>query len=75
MMLSLRASPVPTPSVKRPSSSSALVPAACAMIAGWIRTVGQVTAVVTCRSQTWLIAPIMLQTSGLLPCSLFHGWK
>src|SRR6478735_598289 len=45
------------------------------MIAGWMRVVGQVTAVVTCRSQTWLIAPITLQTRGLLPCSLFHGWK
>ena len=46
-MCSFSASPVPTPSPKRPSSSSALVAAAWATTAGWIRTVGQVTAVVT----------------------------
>ena len=61
--------------MNRPSSISAQVPAACATTAGWTRTVGQVTAVVTCRSHTWLIAPMTDQTSGLLPCSLFHGWK
>ena len=42
-MCSLSASPVPTPSSKRPSSSTAAVAAAWATIAGWMRTVGQVT--------------------------------
>ena len=46
------------------------------MIAGWMRTVGQVTAVVTrIRSVAWAIAPITDQTNGLWPCSSFHGWK
>ena len=49
--------------------------AAWAITAGWMRTVGQVTAVVIGSEQAWLIAPIMLQTKGLLPCSSFHGWK
>src|SRR5947209_272977 len=74
-MCSLSASPVPTPSVKRPSSSTALVAAACATIAGWIRVVGQVTAVVTGSRQTWLSAPIVDQTSGLWPWLSIHGWK
>ncbi len=74
-MCSLRASPEPTPRVNFPSSISALVAAAWAMIAGCVRIIGQVTAVVTGRSQAWLIAPMTLQTKGLLPCSLFHGWK
>ena len=45
-MCSLSASPLPTPRVKRPSSRRALVAAAWATIAGWMRTVGQVTPVV-----------------------------
>ena len=45
------------------------------MIAGWIRIVGQVTAVVTGRSHTCEIAPIIDHTNGLWPCSSFHGWK
>ena len=45
------------------------------MIAGWIRTVGQVTAVVTGSEQACDRAPIMPQTNGLWPCSSFHGWK
>ena len=66
---------MPTPSLKRPSSSTADVAAAWAMIAGWIRTVGQVTAVVTCMPGTAAAsAPITDQTNGLLPCSSFHGW-
>ena len=36
-----------------------LVAAACAITAGWIRTVGQVTAVVTGSFVTWEIAPIV----------------
>ena len=49
--------------------------AAWATIAGWIRIVGQVTAVVTGRSVTWPRAPITDHTNGLWPCSRFHGWK
>ena len=49
--------------------------AACAITAGCVRTVGQVTAVVTGRSQTWEIAPIIDQTKGDCPCALVHGWK
>jgi hypothetical protein len=74
-MCSLRASPLPTPRAKRPSSSSALVAAAWAMIAGWMRTVGHVTAVVTGRSHTREIAPIVDHTNGLWPCSSIQGWK
>ena len=66
---------MPTPSRKRPFSSTALVAAACAMIAGWIRMVGQVTAVVTGSEHTCAMAPIIDQTNGLWPCSSFHGWK
>ena len=75
-MCSLSASPV-ADAEDEPSAGqlTALVAAACAMIAGWIRTVGQVTAVVTGSAQTWLIAPITHHTNGLLPCSSFHGWK
>ncbi len=75
-MCSLSASPLPTPSVKRPSSSTADVAAACATIAGWMRTVGHVTAVVTCiRSVAWATsAPIIDHTNGLSPWASFHGW-
>ena len=64
-MCSLRASPEPTPSTNRPFNSTALVAAAWAMIAGWVRTVGQVTAVVTGNRQACEIAPIKDQTNGL----------
>ncbi len=51
------------------------VAAAWAMIAGWIRIVGQVTAVVTGMPLAWAaIAPIIDHTNGLCPCSSFHGW-
>jgi hypothetical protein len=40
------------------------VAAAWAMTAGWIRNVGQVTAVVTGRSQTCASAPMIDQTNG-----------
>jgi hypothetical protein len=74
-MCSLSASPEPTPSVKRPGSSVATVAAAWAMTAGWMRTVGQVTAVVTCsRSVAAAIAPITAHTKVDSPCSSFHGW-
>jgi hypothetical protein len=51
------------------------VAAACAMIAGWIRVVGQVTAMVTGRLVTWEMAPITDQTKLDCPCSSSHGWK
>ncbi len=54
---------------------TAAVAAAWATTAGWMRTVGQVTAVVTGSEQAWEIAPITDQTNGLWPCSSFHGWK
>ena len=57
-----------------PPSSTAEVAAAWAMTAGWMRVVGQVTAVVTGRSHTCEMAPIIDHTSGLWPCSSFHGW-
>ena len=44
------------------------------MIAGWMRTVGQVTAVVTGSLVAGAIAPITLHTNGLWPCSSIHGW-
>ena len=74
-MCSFSASPLPSPRRKRPSSSSAEVAAAWAMIAGWIRIVGQVTAVVTVApSAARAIAPIADHTNGLWPCLSFHGW-
>jgi hypothetical protein len=48
---------VPTPRLNWPSVSRLAVAAACAMIAGWIRVVGQVTDVVIGRLVTWEIAP------------------
>jgi hypothetical protein len=49
------------------------VAAACAMTAGWMRTVGHVTPVVTGRLVASAIAPITDQTNGLWPCSSIHG--
>jgi hypothetical protein len=73
-MCSLRASPLPRPSAKRPSSSTEEVAAAWAMIAGCMRTVGHVTAVVSfIREVDCAIAPIIDQTKPLWPCSSFHG--
>ena len=51
----------------RPSSCTAAVAAAWAMTAGWIRTVGQVTAVVTGSEQAWEIAPIIAPDERALP--------
>ena len=53
---------------------TALVAAAWAMTAGWMRTVGQVTPVVTGRSVASAIAPITDHTNALWPCSSFQGW-
>ncbi len=53
-----------------------MVAAACAMIAGWMRTVGQVTAVpMPMRSVACAIAPSTVHTKGLWPCVVVQGWK
>src|SRR5688500_1115173 len=44
-------------------------------MAGWMRTVGHVTAVVMGSEHASESAPITDQTNGLWPCSSFHGWK
>ena len=49
--------------------------AAWATIAGWMRMVGQVTAVVTWSDVVAPMAPITLQTNGLSPWSSSQGWK
>ena len=75
-MCSLSASPVPTPRPKRPGIRVATVAAAWATIVGWMRIVGQVTAVWICSVDvTAARPPSTLQTNGELPCSSFHGWK
>ena len=72
---SLSASPLPTPKRKRPSSIAAEVAVACATTAGWMRSVGQVTAVVSgIRSVTAATAPITFQTNGDWPWASFQGW-
>jgi hypothetical protein len=45
------------------------------MIAGWIRVVGQVTAVVTGSDTASDNAPITDHTNGLWPWASVHGWK
>ena len=67
-MCSLSASPEPTPSVKRPSWRTPQVAAACAITAGWMRTVGQVTPVVTGSDVASARAPMTDQTNPLWPC-------
>lgn len=69
---------MPTPKPKRgkpdfSSASAATLAVAWASTAGWMRSVGQVTAVYIRRSVTCAIAPRMVQTKGELPCSLFQG--
>ncbi len=74
-MCSLSASPVPTPSENRPSNIAAVVAAACATTAGWIRTIGAVTAVVQRTVEVRAaIAPSTLHTKGDCPCASFQGW-
>ena len=48
--------------------------AAWARMAGWIRTVGQVTPVVTLRLVVAAIPPITDHTNGLWPWLSFQGW-
>src|SRR4051794_17285058 len=71
MACSLSASPLPTPSWKRPWCRTPLLAAAWAMIAGWMRTVGQVTPVVTGsegRKEPIRIRPCL----ALLGCGFPH---
>ena len=66
---------MPTPIAKRPSNRDCVVAAAWASTAGWMRTVGAVTAVVQrTRSVRAAIAPSTLQTNGAWPWSSSHGW-
>src|SRR5918994_1579126 len=75
-MCSFRFSPEPTPRKNRPSINTALVAAACATIAGWMRIVGHVTPVPRrIRSVACAIAPITPQTNGEFPWLSVHGWK
>jgi hypothetical protein len=75
-MCSFNASPLPTPSPKRPGSIAVAVAPAWATIAGWMRIVGQVTPVTTSiRCVTWATPPITAQTNGLFPCRSTQGWK
>jgi len=67
-MCSFSASPVPTPRKKRRGIITAAVAAACAITAGWMRVVGQVTAVPTSiLLVTAAIPPSTAQTNGLCP--------
>jgi hypothetical protein len=50
------------------------VAAAWAITAGWMRTIGQVTAGRDRQVAGRDSAPITDQTNGLWPCSSFHGW-
>ena len=55
--------------------SAPIVAAACAIMAGWKRMVGQVTPVPTCsRDVARAMAPSTLHTKGLWPCRSVHGW-
>ena len=52
------------------------VAAAWATIAGCVRIIGHVTPVPSRSCSVDVpIAPITLQTKGLLPCRSLHGWK
>ena len=66
-MCSLRFSPLPIPNWNRPSVSCWVVAAAWARMAGWMRTVGQVTPVVMRWRVVAAMAPSTLQTKGLSP--------
>ena len=50
------------------------VAAAWAMMAGWIRWIGQVTAVVTGSVHDLAQRADDAQTNGLWPWASFHGW-
>ena len=74
-MCSFSASPDPTPQTKRPSNSSAVVAVAWARIAGWMRTVGQVTPTPTSIDVVRAAsAPSTDHTNGEWPWVSVHGW-
>ncbi len=57
---------MPTPKKNRPSNSNDVVATACAITAGWMRTIGHVTPVPTrIRSVVAAIPPSTLHTNGL----------
>ncbi|CAN5117443.1 hypothetical protein BH24ACT10_BH24ACT10_18360 [soil metagenome] len=66
---------MPTPSEKRPWNIAAVVAAAWATTAGWIRTTGAVTAVAHRMVAVRVaMAPSTLQTNGAWPWASFQGW-
>ena len=70
----MSASPLPMPKRNRPGAMSSDVAVACASTAGWIRYVGQVTAVVISRLVVAAMAPMTDHTNGLSPWASIHGW-
>ena len=67
---------MPTPKRNRPSGNRFEdVAVAWARIAGWMRVVGQVTAVVTVRLVVAAMPPITDHTKGDWPWRSIHGWK
>ncbi len=71
---SLRLSPAPSPSEKRPWDKSCMVAAFCAITVGWYRRIGQVTKVMRgIREVAWEAAPSTDQAYGEWPCSSSHG--
>jgi len=71
---SLRFSPEPRLSWKRPSLSSCSIAACWATTAGWYRIVGQVTWVMSwIRSVACATAPSVTHAFGECPCSVSHG--
>ena len=67
--------PAAQPKVKRPRVSRADVAAAWATSAGWMRMIGQVTAVVMGSEEAWEIATMTDHTKLDWPCSSSQGWK
>jgi len=66
----------PDPNQNRPGSMSAIVAAAWARIAGWIRWLSAVTPVpIVIRSVASAIPPSTDQANGLCPWRSVQGWK
>jgi len=74
-MCSFRFSPLPRPRKNRPGIMAVAVAAAWAMIAGWMRNVGQVTPVPSRRLLVaWEMAPMTDHTNEAWPWWSTHGW-
>ena len=72
---SFRFSPLPSPSRKRPPLITATVAAFWATIAGWYRTVGQVTSdTSSARRVSTASAPSTDHAYALCSCDSSHGW-